>query len=206
MWPSLEIWDAPSGLNGLVTEATWCNGASSAASSAVRAMLAGSAKAPLVMTTTWAGLPGEVREVGVQDLLGRLGTARQVVGEGAARGLRHDVDAHQADDPGDQDPPSVVVAPAGQPGQGALLGGAATWARDRTSTRGVARWWSLHASAGEGCAGRVVSIAPVLPAGGGRAGHASPSRRSFVAVRMLRCAPPAQRWSTGILIQPNPFD
>ena len=57
MCPSREICDAPVGANGLVTDATWGSGARAAASSEVRARFAGSVKLPVVVTTTWAGLP-----------------------------------------------------------------------------------------------------------------------------------------------------
>ena len=57
MCPFLEIWTAPCGLNGLVTDETWANGSRAATSLAVRAWLAGSVNGPVVVTTTWAGLP-----------------------------------------------------------------------------------------------------------------------------------------------------
>ena len=82
-----EIWAAPWGPNGLVTDATWGSGASAAASRSVRARLAGSVNGAVVETTTWAGLPANAGNSRFEDLLGRLGAARQVVGEVAAGGL-----------------------------------------------------------------------------------------------------------------------
>src|SRR5665213_3148388 len=57
MCPFLEIWAAPCGLKGLVTEDTWPRGASAAAILSVRSRLVGSVKGPVVVMTTWAGLP-----------------------------------------------------------------------------------------------------------------------------------------------------
>ena len=95
MWPSLEIWCAPSAANGLITADTWGSGAAWPPS-AVRAWWRGRRTAPVVTDHHLGRTAGLVREVAVQDLLGRLGTAGQVVGEVAAGGLGHDVDGHQA--------------------------------------------------------------------------------------------------------------
>ena len=143
----------------------------------------------------------ERREVGVEDLLGRLGAAGQVVGEVAAERLGRHVDGHQADDPDHQDPPPVVVAPAGQPGQGALLGGPGRWGR--VGGR-------LGASLGGGH-----SVPPLVRgAPGAWSGSLSVlpgwrrDRRAMVAIPAERRrgayaagAPLAQRWSTGSLIR-----
>ncbi len=66
--------------------------------------------------------PREPGELAVQDLLGLLGPAREVVGERAPRGLRQDVEDHQSEDPGQEHPSPVVVARPRQPGEDALLG------------------------------------------------------------------------------------
>ena len=114
---------------------------------------------PVVVITTWVGLPFWAGEGPVEDLLDRLGAAGEVVGEVAAGGLGHHVGADQRHQPEDQHPPPVVVAPAGDAGQPALLG--------------RLRLGSLHRHPGGGQCGRGHGPRRLL-AGGGPGG---PRRR-----------------------------
>ena len=153
MWPFCEIWAAPCGLNGLVTEDTWASGASAAASLSVRAWLAGSVNGRRGGDDHLGRAARQRRELRVQDLLGRLGPAGQVVGEVAAGRLGQHVDAPPGRRSRRPAPTSGGRGTSRPAGRGRSPGRAGTRERDGTSSGTLLGGGHSRASWGEVCAG-----------------------------------------------------